>query len=254
MSPVHSTTRDTSHVHEPRWTLRTVATLACAAAATACTVVVVGARVQDGRPTPLVDAILHRWAKAWLAPAGVRLRVEGLERVDQSRQYIVVSNHQSNLDPIVHLIAIPVPVRFLAMREIFDIPLLGGVLRNIGMIEVDRARPDGRAITRGVARALERGSSVMVYPEGGTSDDGTVGGFHSGAFVIAISQSLPILPVATFGTRSVWRPGSNAIRGGQVRVTIGEPVETGSLTLRDADRLRGSIREWIVDAYQALGG
>ena len=77
-----------------------------------------------------------------------------------------MSDHQSNLDPMVHLRALPLSLRVLAMRELFRIPLLGRAMRTAGMIEVDRDSPDFRQIDQAAARSLAAGHSLLVYPEG----------------------------------------------------------------------------------------
>ena len=114
--------------------------------------------------------------------------------------YVVVSNHQSNLDPMVHLQALPLSLRVLAKREMFQILLLGPAMRTAGMIEVDRDSPDFRRIDQAAARSLAAGHSLLVYPEGTTSPDGTIGDFKDGAFIIAVTSQVPIVPVTIHGT------------------------------------------------------
>ncbi len=138
-------------------------------------------------------------------------------------RHVVVSNHQSNLDPMAYLRALPLSLRVLAMHELFRIPLLGRAMRKAGMIEVDRDSPDFRQIDRAAARSLAAGHSLLVYPEGTASPDGTIGAFKDGAFIIAVTCQVPVLPVAIHGTGRIWPPGRRALRGGQVRVVIGRP-------------------------------
>lgn len=107
--------------------------------------------------------------RAWLRAAGARVAVHGLEHIRADTTYVVVSNHQSNLDSMVDLRALPLPLRVLAMREQFQIWLLGRAMRTIGMIEVDRDSPDFGKIDQAAARALTAGHSLLVYPEGTTS-------------------------------------------------------------------------------------
>jgi len=232
-----------------RWSARSLPTAASGLAATAVVVAVLAVACRSGRQSQLVDPLLRCWARAWLVPAGVHLKVEGVEHIRPGQTYMVVSNHQSNLDPIVHIAGIPLPLRFLAMRALFDLPLLGAVMRNIGMIEVDREDPDMTTIRDGTRRALSRRISVLVYPEGKTSGDGSIDGFHAGAFVLAVSNGVPILPVTLMGAHAVWKPGSNAIHGGVVRLVIGEPIATDQMTTRDAVRLSDDVRAWIVETY-----
>jgi len=82
--------------------------------------------------------IVRWWAAVWLRAAGARVVVRGLELVRPGTAYVVVSNHQSNLDPMVCLRVLPPGLRVLAKREMFRIWLLGPAMRAIGMIEVDR--------------------------------------------------------------------------------------------------------------------
>ncbi len=178
----------------------------------------------------------------------MQFEVAGLQHLEPGQLYVVVSNHLSNLDPMVHLAALPVPLRFLAMRELFDVPLLGAALRRIGMIEVDRQDPDGSGIARGAARALKQGVNVLVYPEGETSHDGSLNRFRLGAFTIAIDHGIPVLPVMTHGTREIWAPGSNAIRKGVVRLSIQPPIFTHELSRSDAIALRDSAYAAIAAA------
>ena len=229
-----------------RWpTTRTVATAVSGIGATVVVLAVVGIAARGPRPSRLVDGALRAWARCWLRPAGARLEVAGRENLDARVAYLVVSNHQSNLDPIAHLAALPIPLRFLAMRGVFALPAVGAALRRLGMIEVDRSDPDGRAIADGTARALAAGASVLVYPEGGTSGDGTVGPFRSGAFRLAIANRVPIVPVATYGTRDVWPTDRNVISAGVVRIVVGAPIATSGMTDADVIALRDRVRAWV---------
>lgn len=164
------------------------------------------------------------------------------------QQYMVVSNHLSNLDSMVVLAGLRLPLRFLAMRELFDVPVLGAALRRLGMIEVNRDYPDSTMIGQGVSQAMADGASIMVFPEGQTSHDGTLNRFRIGAFSIAIGQAIPILPITLIGTREVWAPGSNTIHKGVVRVVIHQPLATHGLTQQDATALRERSRISIASA------
>lgn len=234
------------------WTLRSVPTFASGAFATAgAMIATLGARAGT-RSSRRIEPVLRAWARAWLAPAGVRLQVDGLGHVVAGQRYVIISNHQSNLDPMVHLAGLGLPLRFLAMRELFDLPLLGPALHRIGMIEVDRDQPDATTIARAVSQALADGANVFVFPEGGTSHDGSMNRFHIGAFAIAIEHGIPILPIALTGTREIWAPGSNAIRRGVVRLAIQEPIPTQGLTRLDSIRLRDQAHSAIAAGHRQL--
>jgi 1-acyl-sn-glycerol-3-phosphate acyltransferase len=117
---------------------------------------------------------------------------------------------------------------------------------------VDRESPDFREIDAEAARDLAAGHWLLAYPEGRISPDGTIGEFKDGAFVIAISAQVPVVPVAIHGTGRIWPPGRRTIRAGQVRVAAGSPLPTSGLTRRDVDRLRDQARDVICAAHRDL--
>ena len=231
---------------------RTVPTLATGVLATAAGAVLVWCRGAARADSGFTDRIMRWWAGVWLRAAGARVSADGLEQVSAAGPCMMVSNHQSLLDPIVHLHVLPVSLRVLAMRELFRIPLFGPALRAAGMIEVDRESPDFREIDAEAARALQAGHWLLAYPEGRISPDGTIGEFKDGAFVIAITGQVPVIPVAIHGTGRIWPPGRRAIRAGRVRVVAGQPLPTSGLTRRDVDRLRDQAREVICAAHRDL--
>ncbi len=202
--------------------------------------------------TAATDRLVRWWAGAWLRAAGARVAACGLEHLTPAAPCVVVCNHQSSLDPIVALRVLPVSLRVLAMRELFRFPLLGPAMRTIGMVEVDRQSPDFGRIDQAAARDLEAGHSLLAYPEGRISPDGAIGEFKDGAFIIAVANQVPVVPVAIHGSCRIWPPGRHAIRSGQVCIAAGSPLQTGGLTQRDVAGLRDRAREVICTAHRDL--
>jgi len=231
---------------------RTVPTLAAGALATLASALLVLCRGPARADSAVTDRVVRWCAAVWLRAAGARVVVDGLEHVEPAATYVVVSNHQSDLDPMAQLRALPLSLRALAMRELFRIPLLGRAMRTIGMIEVDRDSPDFRQIDDAAARDLAAGHSLLVYPEGRASPDGTIGEFKDGAFIIAVTNQVPVLPAAIYGTCRIWQPGRRAIRSGEVRIVIGRPLQTSRLTHRDIAGLRDQARDVIWSAHRDL--
>jgi len=231
---------------------RTVPTFVAGVLATVAGFVVVWCRGPARAGSAVTDRLVRWWASVWLRAAGARVVVHGLEHVDPAATYVVVSNHQSSLDPIVHLRVLPLSLRALAMRELFQIPVLGRAMRTVGMIEVDRERPDFGQIDEAAARSLAAGHSLLVYPEGRISPDGTIGEFKDGAFIIAVANQTPVLPVAIYGTRRIWPPGRHAIHSGQVGVTVGRPLPASHQAGHDAARLCDQARDAICSAHRDL--
>ncbi len=186
-------------------------------------------------PGGLLERVPGFWGRTWCRAAGVKLTVEGLERIDPRQAYVVISNHQSAFDIFAHFAALPVPIRFLAKQELFKIPVFGTAMRRMGIVEVDRGagRATHQAVNRGAAQNMALGRSLMIYPEGTRSRDGAMLPFKKGAFAIARNLGVPIVPTAITGSRQAWGPGSKIIRPGHITVTILDPISTENMTLRD---------------------
>ncbi|HUG75790.1 MAG TPA: lysophospholipid acyltransferase family protein, partial [Acidimicrobiia bacterium] len=199
---------------------------------------------------------MRLWGVVFMKVCGVGWEVEGLEHLDKGKSYVLVGNHQSNLDPPFHIAVFceKVSVRFLAKAELFKIPLFAQAMRRIGIVETDRAAHTGahRKINQQVAVVVERGLSLVIYPEGTRSRDGLVRPLKKGAFRIAIDNGMPVVPITTVGLHEAWAPGKMLIRGGQARMMIHEPIPTASMTSADIDGLRHRVGAVIADAHARL--
>lgn len=192
------------------------------------------------RDSPVIERIIRLWSRLFLSTAPVKLEVSGAEHVDPGGQYVFVANHLSNFDIPVMFLAAPVPIRYLAKKELYKIPLVAQAMNGIGIIKTDRqAHAGGHAlINQGVAEAKRRGHSLIIFPEGTRSDEGVLAPFKKGAFRIAIANELPVVPVTIHGTWEAWPPGSKVVYPGHARVVIHEPIPTKDLELTQIGELR----------------
>lgn len=233
--------------------VRTVATglvglLATFVAAVAA--IVVSRRHPTG---PQIERVIHGWSRAWLQAAGVDLTVVGAERVDRSRSYVVVANHGSTLDIMACFLGVPLPVRFLAKKELFRIPLLSPAMRAIGIIEVDRQARVAvhEQINQQAKELVAWGRSVVIFPEGTRARNGTLGPFKKGAFTIAVRSGLPVLPVTIQGGYEAWPPGSRLVRGGPMTVTIDAPIETEGLSVAETTGIQDRVHAIIAERLES---
>ena len=189
------------------------------------------------------------WARSLLLFAGVRVKVEGLEKIDRHGRYVFCGNHLSYMDTPVVLTHIPVQFRFLAKQGLFQIPFLGTHLAQAGHVPVPRDDP--RAALKTMTHAAEilhkRAVSLLIFPEGGRSLDGELQPFKEGAAYIAIKAQVPLVPIAVVGTREVLAMGSAVFRRGRVRLRIGDPIPTKGLLLKDRGRLTREARERVIE-------
>ncbi len=164
--------------------------------------------------------------------------------------YVFTGNHSSNLDIPVIMGRLPVSIRFMAKKEIFKVPVLGGAMRAIHMIETDRrfSPTAHRAINEQVTTVIDAGLSLMIFPEGTRSEDGKMLPFKKGAFRIARDNELPIVPVTIVGAYEAWRPHAKLIFGGKVKLMIHDPIPTTGLTAADLNDLRNRTRSMVAAA------
>src|SRR5690606_10368933 len=148
---------------------------------------------------------LASWSARLVEQAGIQLETVGREHIEPGQTYVVMSNHQSHYDIPVVFAATGIPLRMVAKKELFSIPIMGRAMRDSGFVELDR-RHRRRAIAQ-LAGARERlsalGLSVWIAPEGTRSTTGTLLPFKAGGFHMAKAAQLPILPVSLKGTFDV---------------------------------------------------
>ncbi len=216
--------------------------------------VVVIAAVNDS--SPWIDRVIRTWSRAWLAASGTQLNIVGGEHVDVDESYVVVCNHLSTLDIMACFLAVPLPIRYLAKKELFRIPLLAQGMRAIGIIEVDRsARSAVHAeVNRRAKELVEKRRSLIIYPEGTRPRDGVLDPFKKGAFTMAIASGLPVLPVTIHGTYEAWRPGTLWVKGGEIIVIVDKPIPTIGLTQSDSNDLTNQVYRTIANRVSAMGG
>lgn len=182
---------------------------------------------------------------AWLAVRlfGVTVETRGLSRVDRDRPYVFMSNHVSHIDSPALALSIPHPLFWVFKKELARIPVFGWVLLALGQIMVDRedASQAREALTK-AASGLGGNQSILIYPEGTRSRDGTLRPLKKGGFFIALQAGVPIVPVRISGSREIVPSGSLAVRPGRVVVELFEPIPTAGMTDSDIPKLMQRVR------------
>ena len=204
------------------------------------------------RDTAIAERTVMGWSRFFLFLAGSHLEAAGREYVDPSKQYVFIANHISNLDIPVMFLATQMPIRYLAKAELFKIPIFKQAMEALGIVKVDRVK--GAAIhsevNAGVTAARARGHSLIIFPEGTRSVTGDMSTFKKGAFRIAITNQLDIVPVTIIGSWESWTPHSKIVTGGLIRAVVHEPIPVADLTLADMNELRDRVHRIINDTYK----
>lgn len=190
-----------------------------------------------------------RWARLIIGFSSIwRLVVIGREHVQKGKHYVIVANHQSLLDILAVCAALSINFKFLAKRELFQIPFMGWAMSSAGYIPVERAsHKSGREAMHRITRVLEKGVSVLLFPEGTRSPDGKIHAFKTGAFKLAFDNKVEILPIVIEGTGQALPKRSWLIKKkSKFIVSIGKPVpvkEIGGISLEE---IREKVRHEMI--------
>jgi len=181
--------------------------------------------------------IAANWGRllCWLTPVWVT--VEGASNIKPDRTYVVVCNHQSQYDIFLVYGWLKLDLKWVLKAELRKVPGVGVGCERAGHIFVERGNTD--QTRRSISAAMERlddGVGVLFFAEGTRSRDGRLKPFKKGAFRVATSQKLPILPVSLIGTREIQKPNSMWIFPGKIRMVIHPAIEAGNT--ENAENLR----------------
>jgi 1-acyl-sn-glycerol-3-phosphate acyltransferase len=182
--------------------------------------------------------------RAGLPFGGVRVVVHGLDRVPRGAS-IVMANHSSNLDPPVLIPLLPGRVIIYLKASLMRIPVLGYAMRLAGFIPVQRdgSVEGAKASSAAAQRELERGSCLVVFPEGTRSRDGSLLPFKRGPFFLAMDSGAPVVPVSIVGATRMLPKGSLNLKSVTVSVTFHEPLHPADYS--DKEELMAAVRDAI---------
>lgn len=182
-----------------------------------------------------------------------RLHITGLENLDRSRVYVIVSNHQSLAD--IPLVAhIRVDAKWMAKAELFRFPVVGWMMRISKDVPVQRGdRRKGAQALLQAARFLHQNYSIIFFPEGTRSRDGQVLPFSEGPFQLAIREQVPVLPLVVEGSgsalpRNTWIFGETQ----DIHLRVLPPVSVEGWDVKQSGELRDLVRQKIIDEVQQL--
>ena len=177
---------------------------------------------------------------------GVKIIIEGVENIDDSSPKIYMSNHQSAFDIFALLGGLPISFRFIMKQELMNIPVFGYASKKAGYIGLERKDPR-KAIKsmNDAANRIKNGSSVLIFPEGTRSPDGTLLEFKKGGFHLAVKSECGIVPISIVGSRAIKQARSMIIHPGVIRIKIGKPIAVKEFSRHDMDKLIYMTRDAI---------
>ncbi len=175
------------------------------------------------------------------------VQAEGMERLSAHEPQLFVANHTSYLDALVLIATLPGPFHFVAKREFLRMPVLRILFSRLGARFVERFDAQaGSADTERLKEVARGGGSLMVFAEGTFRRGAGLRPFRMGAFAIAASLRLPVVPVALKGVRSVLPQDSWLPRRHPITVAVAEPIRPEAEGWDAAVALRDATREQIL--------
>jgi 1-acyl-sn-glycerol-3-phosphate acyltransferase len=159
--------------------------------------------------------------------AGVKIIVNGKEKLEKNKRYVFICNHQSGLDIPILYNGLSEKICFIAKKELFMIPIFGWGLYFTGHIWIDRsnARKAHRSIEQAVQRLKKDNVSLVLFPEGTRSEDGKVAPFKQGSFALAQKAGVSVVPIGIRGAIGLLPKHSAFVNPGTVYLDICDPVE-----------------------------
>ncbi len=234
--------------------LRSVIFLICLPLVTAgvCLAVLVDFRISSNNAAT-AQIYPRIWAKILTRIAGIRVRVTGMENIDPKATYVFTGNHCSQLDIYSFQGYFPHDFRWIAKKELFNVPIFGAAMRKVGFISIDRAR--GRKALKSLNLAAERigaGSSVLIFPEGTRSTNGRMQPFKAGAILLAIRSGVPVVPVGFNNTSRLLPKGKLLPSGGEIIIRIGHPIPTENYTPKEKKALAAILHDRVAELLDPI--
>lgn len=192
-----------------------------------------------------------------LTPLFARLRTEGIENIPREGPVILALNHIAWTDIPLMSLRVPRTTHYMAKIELFNVFLLGGIMRKAGAFPVRRGEGDRESL-RNAEKLLAQGETLVVFPEGHRSGTGQLQAGHPGTAYIALRSGAPVIPVAIFGTQNTLKGLRYGPFAPKVTVRYGKPIQFQGLdgrrnreTLaRAADQIMRGIAAQLPEEYR----
>jgi 1-acyl-sn-glycerol-3-phosphate acyltransferase len=151
------------------------------------------------------------------------LKVWGLHHVPRRGGMLIVSNHQSYLDPVLIGVRLPRSLSYMAKSELFTHPSFAWLIRSLGAFPVRQGSGDVGAMKESIAR-VQAGHALNIFPEGSRSEDGEIAAIEKGAALVVRRAKVPVVPAAIHGSFDAWPKGRPLFHAHPIRVLFGPPM------------------------------
>lgn len=202
---------------------------------------------------PFVDKELRNWLNPLVKSAGVDFVVKGKENIPENEAVIYVPNHQGIFDMPALILNTPTPCGFIAKKELKKVPIVRTWMWLLDCVFIDRQnKREARVAIKEAIELINKGRSMVIFPEGTRSRDGVPLPFKSGVMMIAKETKAKIVPVVLEGIIDRFE-GTKNITPGTVTVKFLPFIETENLSRDEMKAMPDQIRSQIVSVLKEDG-
>lgn len=180
------------------------------------------------------------------------LKVYGRDNVPDEGGALMISNHQSFLDPAILGVQLKRPMSYLAKSELWNNRLLGWLITSLNAFPVRQGAGDVGAIKETISR-LQEGHLLNIYPEGSRTEDGELLPIQAGVALVIRKAKVPVIPAVIDGTFGAWPKGRTLPQSHLVRVSIGKPVFLHDLKAKEMVEVIDRILRKMLVELRAKG-
>ena len=203
---------------------------------------------KSGNQSHKIAALWSRLICRW---NGIKVKITGAENILVDKPQIFIANHQGYYDIFALAGYLSVQLRWVSKSILFRIPFMGWAMKASGYIPVRRNnRKQSYQAFLKTLEAIKAGSSIVVFPEGTRSKDGSIGVFKKGSQLLAERAKVPVVPVTIVGTRDIIRKGSILIYPNVVRIIISPYVTIDGDNKKKGGEILQDIRKTICSNFK----
>jgi 1-acyl-sn-glycerol-3-phosphate acyltransferase len=205
--------------------------------------------------------IQHNLARFWswlimktiLSP----VKVTGMDRndrgkIDASKPRVYAVTHASALDIPILYVYLPFQFRIIFKSELLAYPFIGWHLKRSGQVCINQQNPAASiGSIKSALRSLRSGMPLVIFPEGGRTQNGEIQPFLPGAFFLAIKAQADIVPIALIGTFDLLPMNTYHIKSQPLEMRVGEIISTTGLTVRDTEDVSAKVKSAIEALHSA---
>lgn len=199
-----------------------------------------------------VFKIVNGWAAYILKVIGVKVKLKGIENLPEGN-CLFVSNHQGNIDFLLPMAYLNKQIGFIAKKEILKLRIVSMWMKEMHCVFIDRKniRESLKAINQG-AENLEKGYSMLIFPEGTRSRSHKLGEFKKGSMKMATKANAPVVPLVLDNTFKVFEEGKGWLKEAEVTLSVLKPIYIDKLSKEEKGDLSNIIRREIEEELNCI--